>query len=135
MARLGAHVPLATEDAPAYGAVLHRIYDGTGREVRTEARGRELEVLEIVPFVELDAGDRVTTATGKNRLIVRRDGSAAELREEVRRIAYDDTDRNPRWLDLMRDLERKGVKADDAALAALPFVLEIDDEVVASTPV
>ena len=48
---------------------------------------------------------------------------------EVRRIVYDDGDRQPRWLRLMAGLEALGVRVDDAALGALP--LELDDLVVA----
>ena len=46
-------------------------------------------------------------------------------------MVYDDGDRTPRWAGLMADLASRGVQADDAALAALPLVLEFDDEVAA----
>ncbi len=132
MARLGARVSLAPDRAPeAYGATLIRVHDAAGREVRREVRGRELEVLDVVLFVVLDDGERVASAPGETRLIARLGGSAEQLREDVRRIVYDDGDRWPRWLDLMARLESRRVSADDAALAALLLVLEFDDEVVA----
>jgi hypothetical protein len=59
--------------------------------------------------------------------------SADQPREQVRRIVYDDGDRRPGWRDLISGLKSKGVSADDAALAALPLVLEFDDEVVAQS--
>jgi hypothetical protein len=132
MVRLGTRVSIAPDREPeAYGATLISVHDAAGRRVRTEVRGRELEVLDIVLFVELDDGERVATAVGANRLIIRLGESAEQLREDVRRIVYDDGDRRPRWHDLMAGLESRGVDADDAALAALPLVLEFDDEVLA----
>jgi hypothetical protein len=132
MVRLGAHVSLAPDRAgETYGATLIRVHDAAGREVRREVRGRELEVLDIVLFVERDDGERVASAPGETRLIARLGGSAEQLRQDVRRIVYDDGDRRPRWLDLMARLESRGVSGDDDALAALPLVLEFDDKVVA----
>jgi hypothetical protein len=130
MVRLGARVSLAPDRAPeAYGSPLIRVHDAAGRELRREIRGRELELLDIVPFVELDDGERVATGPGKIRLIVGLGGSAEQLRERVRRMVYDDGDRRPRWLDLMSGLESRGVGADEAGIATLPFVFEFDDEV------
>ena len=132
MTRLGVHVSLAPDREPeAYGAILLRVHDASGREVRSEARGRELEVLDIVLFVELDDGDRAQTRPGETRLIARVDWSAGQLRERVRRMVYDGGDRTPRWFELMAALESRGLGADDYALAALPLVLEFDDEVAA----
>jgi hypothetical protein len=55
------------------------------------------------------------------------------VRDEVRRIAYDNGDRpdRPRWRELLAGLESRLVRASDAALAGLPFVLELDDSVTA----
>ena len=132
MVRLGARVSLAPDREPErYGATLAKVYDASGREVRREVRGRELEMLDIVLFVELDDGDRVATRLGEIKLAARLEESAEQLRAEVLRIVYDDGDRTPRWAGLMADLESMGVNADDAALAALPLVLEFDDEVLA----
>jgi hypothetical protein len=101
MVRLGARVSIAPDRAPgAYGAPLIRVYDAAGGEVRTEVRGRELEVLDIVLFVELDGGERVATAVGENRLVARlgelrrRQGDLApvvpaDLRQRPGRVAAD----------------------------------------------
>jgi hypothetical protein len=132
MVSLGASVSIAPGQEPeTYGATLIRVYDAAGREVRTEVRGRELEVLDIVTFVELDDGERVATTPGEARLIARLDGTMEELREEVGRMVYDDGDRWPRWRNLMAALKNRGVHADDPAIAALPLILEFTDEVLA----
>jgi hypothetical protein len=131
MVNLGARVSLAPDCEPeAYGATPIIVHDAAGREVRSEGRGRELELLDIVQFVELDDGERVASAPDETKLIARLGWSAVELREEVRRIVYDDGDRWPAGAP-MAGLERRGVSADGAALAALPLVLECDDEVIA----
>jgi hypothetical protein len=131
MARLGAHVSLAPDREPeAYGAILLRVLDAAGREVRSEVRGRELEVLDIVLFVELDDGDRVPTRPGETMLIARIGWSAGQLRERVRRIVCDNRELRP-WRELMVGLESRGLRADDSVLTALPLVLEFDDEVAA----
>jgi hypothetical protein len=132
MVRLGARVSLAPDREPEpYGATLLRVHDAAGLEVRSEVRGRELEVLDIVLFVELDDGERVTTRLGETKLIARFEHSAEQLRADVRRMVYDDGDRSPRWADLMAGLQGRGVSADDAALGALPLVLEFDDGLAA----
>src|SRR5687768_17914396 len=125
MLSLGARVSLAPDREPeAYGSTLIRVHHADGREVRSEVRGRELELLDIVLFVQLDDGERLASGLGETRLIARLGWSAEQLREEVSRVVYDDGDRWPRWRDLISGLERRGVSADDAALAALPLVLE-----------
>jgi hypothetical protein len=132
MVSLGASVSIAPDQEPeTYGATLIRVYDAAGREVRSEVRGRELEVLDIVRFVELDDGERVATDPGETRLIARLDRTMEELREQVRYLVYDDEDRWPRWRELMAVLKDRGVRADDPAIAALPLILEFTDEVIA----
>jgi hypothetical protein len=52
---LGASVSIAADQEPeAYGATLIRFHDAAWREVRSEVRGRELDLLDIVLFVELE---------------------------------------------------------------------------------
>ena len=63
--------------------------------MRREVRGRELEVLDIVVFIELDDGERVSTPPGEIRLIARVDGTIDYLRERVGQMIYDDGDRWP----------------------------------------
>jgi hypothetical protein len=132
MVSLGASVSTAPDQEPeTYGATLIRFHDAAGREVRSEVRGRELEVLDIVLFIELDDGERVSTPPGEIRLIGRLDGTMDELRERVEQMVYDDGDRWPRWRNLMAALKSRGVDADDPAIATLPLILEFTDEVLA----
>jgi hypothetical protein len=134
MVCLGARVALVPDRGEwAYGATLQVVCDRSGREVRRELRGRELEVLDIVLFVELDDGERVASRPGENMLATRLPWTADLVRDDVRRIAYDNGDRpdRPRWRELLAGLESRGVRASDAALPGLPFVLELDDSVTA----
>lgn len=105
--------------------------DAAGRAVKHEFRGRELELLEIVQFVDLDDGERVATRPGESTLETRLPWSAEQVGDEVRRMVYDDGDRQPRWLRLKAGLEAREVRVDDAALGALPLELEFDDLAVA----
>jgi hypothetical protein len=107
------------------------------REVVPSERGL---VLHVVHFVDLDDGGRVTTeAFGGMRLSVPRDFTLSELREEVREFIFEDELREvdveladePRWEDMSSMLRERGVVADEGALLALPFVVELDDDVVA----
>ncbi len=132
MVRMGARVSLAEDRPPeAYGSTLISVHDAAGRQVRREVRGRELEVLDIVQFVDLDDSECVATSPGETRLIAPLSWSVEQLRDEARRIVYDDGDRRPRWHDLLEALEATGISATDASLAALPFVIELDNEVAA----
>jgi hypothetical protein len=104
---------------------------GLGRtRGKSEVRGRELEVLDIVLFVELENGDRVLSRQGETTLIARLGWSSGQLHDRVRQIVNDTRDRAPRF-ELIAGLERRGLSVDDSALAALPLVLEFDDEVTA----
>ncbi len=116
---------------PSYGESMTVIHNAAGNEVGRELRGRDQELLEIVIFVELDDGRRVETRPGEIKLGTRLPWDANGVRREVRRMVYDDSDRWPRWRDLMAGLEERGVRADDAALVALPYVLELDPALVA----
>jgi hypothetical protein len=111
----------------AYGAPLVVVHDAAGQEVRRELRGRDLELLDIVTFVELDDGERVATRPGETMLTTALPWDANQIRDDVRRIVYDDGDRpdRPRWRDLLADLERRGVAANDAALDRRPFAVEM----------
>ena len=132
MVSLGASVSIAPDQEPeAYGATLIRVHDAAGREVRSEPRGRELELLDILIFIELDDGERVSNAPEEIRLLARLDGTMDELRERVEQMVYDDGDRWPRWRNLMAALNARGVRADDPAIAALPLTLEFTGEVLA----
>ena len=52
-------------------------------------------MLDIVVFIELDDGERVSTPPGEIRLIARVDGTIDYLRERVGQMIYDDGDRWP----------------------------------------
>ena len=132
MVSLGASVSIAPDQEPeTYGVTLIRVHDAAGREVRSEVRGRELEVLDIVMFIELDDDERVSTTPGEIRLIARLDGTMDELRERVEQVVYDDGDRWPRWRNLMAVWNTREMHADDPTIAALPLTLEFNDEVLA----
>lgn len=97
-------------------------------------------LLSIVHFVDLDDGRRVTTeALGEMSLSVPSDCTLDELREDLRELIFEDEIREvdeelanePRWEDMSAVLGECGVVADDAALAAKPFVLELGADVVA----
>ncbi len=58
----------------------------------------------------------------------------AELREEIRETIFEDDLRDvgeeePRWEELIEVLGEAGVDADEDTLEALPFVIELDDDV------
>lgn len=132
MLYLGARVSLVpAHGTRAYGATVCTAYDRTGREVRRELRGRDQELLDIATFVELDEGKRVAGRPGQTTLATRLPWNPDHVRSEVQRMVYDDNDCQPRWLELMVALTDRNVAADDAALAALPYVVEFDDPVIA----
>src|SRR5215203_2934351 len=97
--------------------------------------------LSIVHFVDLADGRRVTTeAFGEMSLSVPREDDEPELREAIREVIFEDELREvdtdlldePRWPEMSAVLREHGVVADDAALAALPFEVELDDDVLAA---
>jgi hypothetical protein len=96
-------------------------------------------VLAIVHFVELDDGRRITTEQfGEMSLHMSLDCTEAELREEVREFIFEDEMREisecraePRWDDMIEALDRLEVVTNEAALAELPFVVDLDRRVLA----
>ena len=59
-----------------------------------------------------------------------------ELDDDVRELIFEDEMREadglidePRWDDMLQVLREQGVTTDDATLASLPFVIELDDSV------
>jgi hypothetical protein len=66
------------------------------------------------------------------------DCTDAELLEEVREFIFEDEMREipecrdePRWDDMVEALGRLGVATNEAALARLPFAIELDGRVLA----
>jgi hypothetical protein len=95
-------------------------------------------VLDVVHFVDLDDGRRVTTeASGGMTVSVPRGSRREQVVQDVRELIFDDELREvdeylreePRWEAMCSALRRQGVAADDEALAALPFVVELEDDV------
>ena len=128
MVRMGARVSIAAAP-PGYGAPMQRVHDQAGRLVRTEVRGRDLELLDLVQFVDLVDGRRVST-TEQFLLSVALDSNVDELRDRVRELVQMGGDRyKPRWQDLIDALHEEGVSTDEPSLAALPWVFERDDDV------
>ena len=107
------------------------------REVVPDAPGL---VLSVVHFVDLGDGARVTTeALGGMALSVPRTCTLDELREELREFLFEDELREvdaelvdePRWEEMSSVLRARGMSADERALLALPFIVELDDRVAA----
>jgi hypothetical protein len=91
-----------------------------------------------VHFVDVDDGGRVTTeALVDMSLSVPRDCTLEQLRVELREFIFEDDLREvdedladePRWEDMSSALRERGIVADEATLHALPFVIELDDDV------
>jgi hypothetical protein len=140
--RMGARALLVADQRPL-GRSFMKVptVDETGNE-HTELVPDEPGLqLSIVHFVDLADGRRVTTeAFGEMSLSVPREEDEPELREAIREVIFEDELREvdtdlldePRWPEISAVLREHGVVADDAALAALPFVVELDDDVLAA---
>ena len=139
---MGARASVASDQQPlgtSAKVVVTIGEDGTelSREVVPDPPGL---VLRVVQFVDLDDDARVTTeAFGVMTLSVSRTCTLDELGEELREFIFEDELREvdedlgdePRWEEMSAALRREGIAASDASLLALPFVVEIDDEVSA----
>ena len=91
MVRIGPGVSLAADRSPhRYGATMIWVHDRARNLVRTEVRGRDVELLNIVQFVELDDGQRVTSPE-QTSAIFSLDSGVDELRERVRQTVYQET--------------------------------------------
>jgi hypothetical protein len=137
---MGARVSLAEDQTPlghSAAEVLKR--DESGREVRHWVRGPDPTVLQIVHFVDLEYGRRVTTERfGAMSLEISPDCSEEELRREVVEFIFEDEMREipgdseePLWGDMLEALGREGVSADEKSLGELPFIVELDEQVLA----
>jgi hypothetical protein len=127
MVRMGARGSLIeVPTPPGYRTDVVSFHDRHGRLQRTERH----VVLDVVQFVDLDDGRRISIPPGKNLLAVP-PGGAPDLPERVREFIHADSGLpdSPLWQDMLEALRHHGVGADRAALAALPFVVELDDEV------
>jgi len=142
MVRMGERASIA-EDQRQLGRSASELVtvDESGDEV-----GRELVpddaglVLDVVHFVDLDDGGRVTSeALGDMSLSVPRVCTLDELRYQLREFIFEDELREVdveladerRWEDMSSVLLDHGIVADDEALLALPFLVELDEDVAA----
>jgi hypothetical protein len=136
---MGASVSLAGDQAPLARSAARVVRRGpAGESIPIDVPAPPPAVLAIVHFVELDDGRRVTTEQfGEMSLHMSLDCSEAELREEVREFIFEDEMREipecrdePRWDDVIEALGRLEVVTNEAALAQLPFVVELDPRVL-----
>src|SRR4051812_42466937 len=130
MVRMGVRVSLAPERQPlGWSAAKVVSFDEAGNEVARETHREPGVTLNVVQFVDLTDGRRVTTeAFGDMTLTVPRQSTIAELRGDLREFIFEDEMREvdeeladePRWEHVTAVLRECGVPADDDALAALP---------------
>jgi hypothetical protein len=143
--RMGATASIAADQRPlGRGASELVTVDENGneraRELIWEEPGMGL-VLRVVHFVDLDDGRRITTeAFGEMSLHVAGHSTRDKLRDELREFIFEDDLREvdnalahePRWADMATALQEHGIVADDETLLALPFLVELDDDVAAA---
>jgi hypothetical protein len=119
---MGARVSRADDQTPmGKSGVMVRTRDAAGRAVRRWEYEPDPTVLEIVHFVDLDDGRRVTTKEfGEMSLEMSLDCSEDELRAEVREFIFEEEMRSlaeladePRWDDMVKVLARD-VRVDEA---------------------
>jgi hypothetical protein len=139
---MGARAGVA-EDQQSFGVAIAEFVavDEHGTEVPFHVASSDLGlVLSVVHFVDLDDGVRVTTESlGAMSLSVARNSSLDQVREELREFIFEDDLREvdqalcdePRWPEMSWLLQRRGIFADEETLLAVPFVTELDDEVIA----
>jgi len=140
---MGARASIAANQRPLGRSASEMVtVDESGNELARELLPSEPGlVLHVVHFVDLDDGGRVTTeALGDMSLSVPGDCTLDELRDEFREFIFEDDLREVdeeladerRWEDMSSALGVQGIVADDEALLALPFLVELDDDVVAA---
>ena len=139
---MGVRASLAADQRPFGTSATELVtVDGSGTEISREIVPDDPSlVLRVMQFVDLDNGVRATTeAFGVMTLSVPHSCSLGELREELHEFVFEedllaldeDLGDAPRWQELSSALREAAVIADDAALLALPFIIEIDDQVSA----
>jgi hypothetical protein len=141
MLRMGARASVAADQRPlgwsTYEVVT--VVEGGGEIAREEVVADDGLVFDVTHFVDLDDGRRLTTEQlGAMSLSVPRGCTVEELHEELREFIFEDDlrevddnlDESP-WDDMLGVLRGAGVAADERVLEALPFVVELDDEVSA----
>jgi hypothetical protein len=140
---MGARASIAANQRPLGRSASEMVtVDESGNELARELLPSEPGlVLHVVHFVDLDDGGRVTTeALGDMSLSVPGDCTLDELCDELREFIFEDDLREVgeeladerQWEDMSSALGVHGIVADDGALLALPFLVELDDDVVAA---
>jgi hypothetical protein len=132
MVRMGVHAAVSKRRPMGGSTVVYQAVNSAGNTFEYEVTETAELVLDLTHFVDLDDGHRVSI--GDITLELGEVG-LEELREELRETIFEDDIREidvdePRWEDLIESLGRAGVAADEAALEALPFVIELDDAVL-----
>jgi hypothetical protein len=137
---MGARARVAADQTPMGRSTLLVVTrDEGGRETEREVPQPDPRVIDIVHFVDLDDGRRITTEEfGDISLDLGGPCDETLLRYEVREAIFGEEMREipefaagPRWEDMIEALHRAGVEADESALAALPFVVQLDEQLVA----
>jgi hypothetical protein len=131
---MGARVSPAEDQTPLGHSAAEIV---TKDDAALQVRAPDPTALEIVHFVDLDDGRRVTTEHhGKSSLHISLDCSEGELLAELREFVFEDELREipedadePRWPEMIQELARAGVAVDERTLGALPFVVEVDERV------
>ena len=143
MMRMGARASVAPDQRPlGHSRALVVRIDEAGNETASEELHLEqhVVVLRVEQFVDLADGRRITTgAQGQMSLSLARECTLHELHDDLREFIFEDEMREvvdemeetPRWEHIAALLAQSGVVADEHALSVLPFVLEVDPEVVA----
>jgi len=136
---MGARVSVASDQRPLGRAFAEFVtVDESGMETARDLVPSDPGlVLQVVHFVDIDAGGRVSTvALGDMSLSVPRDCTLDQLRDEVREFIFEDDLRDvdeslvePRWEDMSSALRERGIIADEETLHVLPFVIELDDDI------
>jgi hypothetical protein len=132
MVRMG--VLAALSDSPSLGrsTATYQAVDSAGNTFEYKVTEDASVVLDLTHFVDLDDGRRVSV--GDITLALGDNLTSAELREEIRETIFEDNLRDidedePRWEELIEVLGKAGIDADADTLEALPFVIELDDDV------
>jgi hypothetical protein len=137
---MGAQVSVAEDQRPlGQSSSIVATRDEEGRELLERVPTDPGVVLKVIHFVDLDDCRRITTkASGEISLQLPRTSTPDEVRKEIRECIFEDEMREaaaeeiadePRWPDMLEILLGEGVATDEAALASLPFVIELDDAV------
>ena len=137
MVRMGVRAALSDRPSQGRSTAVYQAVDSSGNTVEYKVTEDASVVLDLTHFVDLDDGRRLSV--GDITLELGDELALAELREEIRETIFEDDLRDvgeeePRWEGLIEVLREAGVSADEDTLEALPFVIELDDDVARAKP-